>query len=231
MNRVDFQVDKFDKEIREKGTNILWEEAILCTCVGENKGQPSVNCKSCNGSGYLYTSPQETIALASRLSGKTSFDSIGSRGVGDTFLTPLSSIIMGFHDRITFTDYNSKYSEVISVKLGKSLKLRHPVKKLISVNYHDLSIDPSTMEIINNGWNVQIDPNIINSYLNDDKKQKGNDFYVSLLYMTSPSYYIIDIPHELRGTQVGSSTNFVELPKQYLLKREDFSYAKTTDQT
>lgn len=228
MNRVDFKVDKFDKEIREKGANILWEEAVLCTCMGENKGQPSVNCKTCRGSGYIYTTPKETIALVTRLNGKTTFDPIGSRSVGDVYLTPLSSMTMGYHDRITFTDYNSKFSEVISVKVGKSLRLRHPVKDIISANYHDLTIDNSSVQVINNGWNVQIDPDIINTYTNDDKKQKGNDFYLSLLYTTYPTYVIIDIPHELRGTQVGAPNNFVELPKQYALKREDFSYAKAT---
>lgn len=230
MDRVDFNVASFDKAISEKGINISWEEAMLCFCVGENQGQPSFNCKYCNGSGYLYSKPKATIALVSKIGGKQNFEATGSRSVGDAYLTPLSNVIMGFHDRITFTDFKSKYSESVNILFGKSVKLKHPAKSIISAQYRDLIIDPKDILIINNGWNITIFPDLINTYVNDDKKQKGNNFFVSLLYSTAPSYSIVDILHELRGTQVGPSKTFVELSKQYLIKREDISYDQFKNQ-
>lgn len=220
MDRIDFQVDKFDKLITEKGMNILWQEAMLCFCMGENKGQPNFNCKWCKGSGYLYSTPISTVAVISKLGGDQNFEPIGNRSVGDAYLTPLSSIIMGWHDRIIFTDLSSKYSEAISIKYGKSLKLKHQVKKIVSAQYRDSILDLEKVQIINDGWNIQIDSGYMTS------EGLDNDFYLSILYTTSPIYSIIDIPHELRGTQVGNSKNFVELSKQYLIKREDLTYVQ-----
>jgi hypothetical protein len=231
MDRVDLKVQKFDKAISEKGLNVLWEEAMLCSCLGQGKGQPLFNCKYCNGSGYLYSPPKKIIALVTKLGGDQNFEPIGNRNVGDAYLTPTSDVLMGFHDRLTFSDLRSKYSEVVSVKFGKSVKLKHQVKSILVAQYEDLKIDIDKIEIINDGWNIKIDPDIINTYVNDEKKKAGNDFFLAMLYKTSPIYSVIDIPHELRGTQVGNSNNFTELSKQYLIKREDYTYAQIATQT
>lgn len=55
---------------------------------------------------------------------------------------------------------------------------------------------------------------------------------MSLLYLTTPSYIVVDLLHELRGTMSdrnsGGSETFRELPKQYKLQREDFIYKVNT---
>lgn len=223
MQRVDFLINDFDKLIKEKGMNVLWEEAMLCSCLAHT-GQPDYNCPHCKGSGFVYLEPKETIVASTKLVGKKVFDDIGMRETGTAYITSLSTVLLGYHDRLTFVDYNAKYSQTIHIKYGKSLKLKRKIKSIIAVKYKDLFINLEDVEIINDGWGIKLPHDVISEYKSKGKADDPNDFPVSILYITSPVYSIVDITHELRATSIGTSNNFKELPKQYQIKREDFTY-------
>ena len=51
--------------------------------------------------------------------------------------------------------------------------------------------------------------------------------------MTSPSYLVMDLVHELRSTKIDKDTIVpytAKLPNQYLIKREDFIYNNTVNE-
>lgn len=223
MQRIDFLVDDFDKLIKEKGMNVLWEEAMLCSCIGHT-GQPDYNCPYCKGSGFIYAEPKETIVASTKLVGKKVFDDIGMREAGTAYITSLSTVLLGYHDRLTFVDYTAKYSQTIQIKFGKSLKLKRKIKSLVAVRYRGLNIDIQKVEIINDGWGIKIPSELISDYKYEGKADDPNNYSVSLLFITAPVYSILDITHELRATTIGNSSTFRELPKQYQIKREDFTY-------
>ena len=243
MPRVDFYVDQYDEIILQKGMVALWEESMTCFCLTEDSGQPNFNCTVCNGSGYIYAAPKETRVLTSGLSGKFDLTNIGLVPKGVAYATSLSNVLMGFHDRLTFPDFNSKYSQVITFNDGKSNRLYRPAKRIIRCLALEAEYIPEDMpvpegNIDNTAEEVQVIP---------DFKISEDGFYiewtnietwipdgarVSVLYVTSPSYIIDDITHELRATYVQfkqKTETFKELPKQYSLRREDFAYEQNNN--
>jgi LysM repeat protein len=66
----------------------------------------------------------------------------------------------------------------------------------------------------------------------DPDTEPLNGSRMGILLVTKPRYHIIDIMHELRATQVkynSPTEEFKELPKQYMIKREDFIYETSRD--
>lgn len=219
MPRVDIYVDQFDELIRQKGMNVFWEEAMICNCIREDTSQPDFNCSKCKGSGFIYLAPIQTKLITTVLNGKLDFTNIGMIQAGTAYGTSLSTVLMGYHDRLLFPDFNSKYSEILVFNDGKSSKLHKPIKQVIKIfnEVAEYQIDVD-FKISEDQYYIEwINPE---TWLEDGTK-------VSILYVTSPSYIIIDIMHELRGTWVEfkmPQDTFKELPKQFLLKREDFMY-------
>lgn len=238
MPRVDFYVDQYDEIILQKGMRTLWEEAMTCYCLSVDTGQPDFNCTTCSGSGYIYAPPKETKVLTSGLTGKFDLATIGMVQKGTAYVTALSTVLMGYHDRLTFPDFKSKYSQTVTFCDGKSTRLHRPAKKIIrcltSVAEY-IPIEAKSVEgnIDNVADTAQLMPDFKISedglYIEwvNIETWPADDSRAAILYMTGPSYVIDDITHELRATYVKFKQNtdtFKELPKQYSLKREDFVY-------
>ncbi|MMZ43512.1 hypothetical protein D1872_50640 [compost metagenome] len=218
--RADFKPELFDTLIQQKGYTVIWEQGMLCSCLkysGQlNSGQPDFTCTVCKGKGYVYFDPNHTRALVTSISGRKEQEKVGLNDFGTAYLTPLSTDDVGFRDRFTFPDFTMKYSELIQRKpLGQVDELRYPAQRLICVregsNIYKRSID---FELSKGGKFLEWKTNI------------GEGKYYSVLYSTPAVYIAINPIHELRGTYItakgGGLERFVQLPKQFQIKREDF---------
>ena len=230
MPRVDLYAEQYDELIRQKGMRVLWEEAMACYCLNKDTGQPDFNCQMCSGSGFIYSAPKETKVVTTGLTGRFDLETIGMIQKGTAYATALSSDLMGYHDRLAFPDFNGKYSQTVTFTDGKSPKLHRPAKRIIRCMTAVAEFIPF----------VDSDP--VTGIPQPDFKISEDGFTIewvnletwppdgtraALLYVTNPSYIIDDITHELRATFVKYKqveNVFVELPKQYSLKREDFIY-------
>lgn len=214
--RADFIPQNFDDMLLQKGMKMDWEEAMVCPCIGETgTGQPDYNCKLCGRTGFIYAPPIEIKGASTGLNGKRNFDNIGFRETGTAYITVPNPIILGYHDRVTFNELTSKYSQPVTFSFGKSINLKRPVLnfELIYKDGNYLDINMFTLE--KNGWSIVASEELVARY--------GDNFVVSVLFMTHPVYCVIDIMHELRATYSPDDLK-KELPKQYMLKREDFLY-------
>lgn len=199
---------------------VNWEEAIICDCIGQESGQPDFNCKFCGGTGFIYKPAVETVVISTSLNDvNKGFENIGLIEAGTAYVTSLSTILFGYHDRITFTEFSSKYSQPINILNGKSKILKRPIKSIVSLQRQNQFFNLEDFEICNNGWNIKcVNEALLEKY--------GKNFAMSILYVTNPIYCVADIMHELRATQLKSAGIFAELPKQYKIKREDFYFEK-----
>ena len=222
-SRVNFYEEEFDKLVTDRGQNCLWEQAVVCNCVSKDTFQPDFECKICKGTGYRYISPKKIIVIVSNQSGKYDLNSLQLRESGTSFVTPRADVIMGFRDRLTFIDYRCKFSEVIhwGKNSKKSPTLHKPINEVLfladSKYEYEAGID---FKISEDSYHLE--------WINEDYLKNMSDRRLSILYYTTPTYLVDDLLHELRGTlsdrKSRGQITFRELPKQYKVVREYFTY-------
>jgi len=221
--RADIKPKLFEDLIKYTGMKVLWEEAMFCHCLNKDSGQPDFNCPYCEGQGFLYLEPKETRVISYSFSGNREFLNIGLIERGTAYITTFPNVLMGYHDRVTFLDMSAKYSEILEFNKNKSSKSHRPINKIVMVKGDGLDFD------IEKDFKITKDGRFI-EYMNLTELPDGTK--LSVLYLTPPSYIVIDLVHELRATFVKfkyPQETFTELPKQYVIKREDFVYGSNFD--
>lgn len=212
LGRIDVKNLELEKMVDQHGANVYWERSIFCSCLDTTTGQPDYTCPACKGKGYFYFGGTQTKALVYSINAKKDQYPIGLLDVGTSFMTCHSYDRVAFRDRITFLDMKSIYSQVVTFTGDPDGEvLKYNPLDVITVRNLGSEI-PNTAYTIS-GNRIKFQSGLFNV---DDR--------FSVLMEIKPTYIVIDIPHELRGTYVkfGFQTEqWTELPKQYMIKRED----------
>lgn len=222
MAGISFDVSKFEQSIQEKGYVVDWEQAFQCQCINNDQAKPA--CPYCQGSGYRYLPKKRIKALATTLQGNQELNIQGLRQPGTAYLTPQNDTIMGFHDRVTFPEVESKYTQVVTYRDKKTTKFYRPIHRVLFIVHGENVYEIEKDFIISEDRYSLI-------FSNDEGLKDGDK--ISVLYMTSPSYLVIDLLHELRSTRVNKGVinpYTQKMPNQYMIKREDFVYGKTINE-
>lgn len=222
-SRVNLYTDEFDKLINDRGNNAEWEQAMVCSCVSRDSGQPRFDCPICGGSGYRYLTPRKIVVAVSSLNGSIKQETLQLYEPGTCYITPKSNIIMGYRDRLRFTDFRCKFSEVIKWDAESAAKGVSPR------TYRDIR---EVLMVCDDSYEYEegVDFDVSDDMYHLIWRNKSVDLTsarMSILYLTTPSYLVNDLLHELRGTisdRKHPSATYEELPKQYRCSREDFIY-------
>lgn len=215
--RADFKPELFDHIIRQKGVVVDWEQAMFCSCIDLESGQPDYSCPHCKGKAYIYTEPKRTKAVVTSINGRKEQDKQGLGDYGSAYLTPLSSDFVGYRDKFTFPDFKIKYSQLIEIDAysGMSGQVMYPIIDILVMQQDGVQLKPGI------DFHIQDDKRTIKM---DEKCVMHGRF--SLLYTIHPVYVAMGPIHELRGTycmkQGHGEEYFVSLPSQFQIKREDF---------
>jgi hypothetical protein len=166
------------------------------------------------GKAYIYFDPQEIRAVVSGMTGDKDQIPIGLLDVGSAYMTTMSKDLVGFRDRLTFVDFLTPHSQVITYSGDPSGELlRYECEQVVSVRILSSEIPNTQYSISADKTRILFTP----GYLSNGEK-------FSILYQIKPVYIVVDIPHELRGTYVkfgNPDEEWVVLPKQFRIKRED----------
>lgn len=214
FGRVDVKPDEFDKLIYQKGAKVIWQKSSFCSCVDEQTGQADFTCPACFGKGYTFFDPLQIRAIVSSMTGDREQMPIGLLDIGSALITTRAVDMVGFRDRMTFTDFLTPHSQPMTFKndpLGELL--RYECEQMVAVRQLSNTILPTSYTITADKKRIQF---------KDGTFAVGDKY--ALLYRIQPVYIVIDIPHELRGTHVKFGQpieTFVQLPKQFMIKRED----------
>lgn len=233
--RANLYTELFDTLITDRGNNAKWEQACVCSCVSRDSGQPNFLCPKCGGRGFIYMPAKSICVGVTTLTAQINQLQIELREPGSAYITPKADVIMGYMDRLTFTDFTCKFSEVLhwghkdtqTIDDNPNISPR-TYRKIESVIY--LANDTYSFEE-NIDFRITDDRYHL-EWLNTELPSEG--LSTGFLYLTNPSYLVVDILHELRGhlsdrhvaedDENGVGITYRELPKQYKLQREDFIY-------
>lgn len=215
--RVDFKADKFTLAVETKGYRLAWSRAAPCPCtsVNDQTEQPDPNCSVCEGSGWFYFAPSESVsANAGTLSdlqtkviadkkagvirglmttGTADFDPYNKIGFwqdGQMMLTVRPENKVGYYDRIINLDDDLVYAETIDATSASQLALRYPAKQVNLLRSLDTVFVPD----------VNFD--LVDGEIRWLTGQPASGTKLIAHYLTYPVWLITHHPHIVRSTLV-----------------------------
>jgi hypothetical protein len=214
--RVDFNVAQFEKVIKEKGTRVKVFRTVFCPNVKSIDGaEHNIDCKQCNGSGFLDVHPIDTISLIQNQSlEKMPFveGMVDGNSVAATFST---GIELQYFTKVELMDFTEPFFQRILRQEGNVdvLKYRaHHVNVLIGQNgkeyYGDIDFSLDANGSI--AWKPNRGPN-------------PGDIY-SIHYESAVQFRAVRAMHTNRFSQYFDKTLggavHTKLPEQWLLQKE-----------
>jgi len=264
--RADFDTEQFRKEMYQHGLRVQWEQVVECPCkrsaagdllvsgdgmldILETAGEKGTTfenrqeCPACYGRGYLYHSPQDILAICTRVaSTPDAWKEWGEWARGALFLTTLPEHLVGYQDRITLIDSVLVYRETLR-RTGAIDKLRYPIKTRtldtgsaldatesdpisVGVLYvikadEDGGVDPVT-DVLTQDVDYSLTEAGTVEWL-EDGSPPDVGAYFSITYYAAPRFVVVDIPHAFRDTWIGTKTDqpyFAPLPVNAMCRLE-----------
>lgn len=210
--RLEFDTKEMRRFMNNRGINVIWERAYLCTCLDTKTGAPRIDCPRCYGSGIAYLPPEETImAIQSQGKGTSVFD-LGIMETGTAIGTTQLEHRISYRDRFTVPDVVIPQSMIFLItkdRLKRGIPLTYDVKEITFIRTDDRLLYEEDYEVKNNRL-----------FLKDDLE--GQNITLNI-YMTL-RYTVTDILKESRYQYTKFNepkTKFENLPQKLLLKRED----------
>lgn len=208
LARVDLDAGLFNQLIETKGRNASYEMAVRCPCSSKEVGSlPS--CRNCGGMSWLFINKKSIKAIAQHVNLVNEYKNWSEEARGTVSVTVSHGVGLSFMDRISLTDAESIYSEVVHMMNFDSdvfTFLVYPVKKIICVGLFTATSDPIT-------W---LEPNeyVIDGQIlrptNGSVIEEGMSLTVR--YVHAPTYHIVEIQRE-------STESFKKIEIQEVIQR------------
>lgn len=237
--RADYarRIRYFDQAIRQNGYKAIVTPALPCPCVVAPKdggtGMPELRCPGCFGQARIYQREREVETRAvvqSVVMDPRPLLPQGMLELGTLQASFLGGTTLAYWDRVLFPDVlirSSDYRRLTppSQRLRLTFEpesiehvlTRNPSSRtvrVLSAEQGDYSLDSESNELI----------------ISSSAQDFAPDMNISVLYRCAPYYYVIDSPHEFRGSFVKRELPaevFVRLPVQVLLRRADLVEVKS----
>jgi len=198
---VTFSVSEFEAIVQNKGYNVLWEETIMCPCRGENTS-PLLTCKNCLGTGWVMLGLRQTKMIITSINSNTKYTVWSPERKGTIQVTALNRDKLSYMDRITIIDSETIDSEILylSNKDVNGKSYAYSVYKMNSIiNIFGFSSPTSPLVPLTLGEDYEF--NDYTFTLKSNLKTQ-NMKIVSIRYKHYPQYFVIDIPHDIRSSNI-----------------------------
>jgi hypothetical protein len=218
--RQDFNVDKYNNKINEKGYDIKWSRMLSCPCKKDLTSQSNSNCINCGGTGYFFLDPIEIRAMISNTAFQKNFSHQWTADMqGTAYMTIEAEHKIGWMDKIEVMFAETVFSETRIVEqsnLDLIIKTHYVATKILNAYVYVNDVTPLKVLDVNDfvisGKEIKIISDEI--LLNDQ---------IGLLYEYNPTYVVIDILNDYRNTIVSKNEPIEKLRKMPLratIKRE-----------
>jgi len=229
--KENFDIDEMQKMIIRRGAKVLWEKSYICTC-RLSSGYPATDCPICHGTGFSFMEPQESQMMLQSMSRsiQNTENGVSIPGTAMGTTTTSDSNLIGFRDRITFSDRVIPESLMIKVtnkNVTNGIFLKYSIVKLETavIGY------PKQEFLDVDELNIDYEKSIL--YPSEDMVGK----FLSLNFLAMLRFYVVDYLREGRyqyehdPRKANASQSFTSLPNLLLLRREDMYIPPVMDET
>ena len=222
--RVDFDPDKFNSRVQEKGINVLWEKMAACPCRKDITSQAISNCVNCQGTGFTFYDSKQIRAMISGASGSKNFQQWSEVLQGTVNISVDPYYKLGWYDKIVVIDADTVFSEQKLIETSyiaqdghsASFNLHYPVLEVS--NIFKFNSELSSLETINLSL---VTINLVNRKNITIQYDFDVNDKISINYLYNPTYLIIDLLNDYRNTY----TKF-KRPEEFLGKMPIRALAK-----
>lgn len=204
--KIEFVRKNFDAAVWLKGYRVYIEKAVRCPCEGQIKNAYS-SCQNCLGHGFFFINPYKTMALATGINKNTEYQSWSPELIGNISISlrdiPVEAL--AFYDKITFYEKFGYHSEVLDLKTDTVnnqdfVFLSYRPVEILDVWIFKTFAEP-LIKLSSSEYTIRTE----NEYVLDiDITAKPLNFneVISVRYKHEVQYNVIDIPHEIRTSQI-----------------------------
>jgi hypothetical protein len=238
--QANFDKNRFDVTIWQKGYDVLHEKALQCPCKSRNTNQLS-SCKNCGGTGWVFINPTKTRMILQSINMSTKYKEWSQENLGTVSVTCRDTEELAFMDKITIIEGESVFNEVLHSKKTATKLFFYSTYKIKQILYIGLYQGAtSTFKILKETIDYTFDKNKIvldDSYI--VPLTEDQDSSVTVRYVHSPEFHIIDMPRDTINTNVtlgGVETTPVYLPIHgigrrihYVLDMQNFNGTRLLD--
>ena len=205
--KIEFRKNSFEAAVWLKGYWVYIEKAVRCPCEGQIKNALS-SCTNCYGNGFFFINSIKTRALVTSINRDTRYKEWSPELIGNISISVRDDLTenLSFYDKITFFEKYGFHSEVLTIRTTTDpttqdfVFLVYKPVEIIDVWIFNGSENPlqrlTTSEYVINADN----PYILN--INITTEPSNFNRVVSVRYRHEVQYNIIDIPHEIRASNI-----------------------------
>jgi hypothetical protein len=131
---VEFNRDDFTRLLRSKGYSVNWQQATFCPNRPRGGLAPkdhSIDCKVCDGSGFLHFDECTTQMLMTGMSLNQNYFAYGRFDVGQVMVTALPTVRLHEWDRLVLNNGVARFHEIV---------LRQPETNADRLKYNILAV-------------------------------------------------------------------------------------------
>lgn len=235
--QVSFRKDEFDALIWKHGYKIRVEKAHRCPCEGID-GTPKFSCQNCQGTGFFWIDPIETIGLITGINKNTEYkdwsvELIGTISLSIRDLGTNDEEKVSFYDKVTLLQRSASqvkpfayHTEILKVRDdgtgNKYVFTTYKVQSVLSM-FKFVAVDEKLQRV------TDFTVSTTNPYVID----LGNSVYcedevISIRYKADIQYTVLDLPHEVRHTTKNGKGNRFDtqtMPIQAVCRRVHLTQA------
>lgn len=223
IQRVDFENEKYDKIIRDKGRSVIVEKSLICPCKSENSGGLS-NCKNCGGYGWSFINPVRTRMIVQSMSISNDFKDWSEMSRGMIKISSKKDENICHMDKLTIEDATSFFTESLYAKKVGQLFFAYTVYAIKDIEYCAFfrTVETTYQQLTRN-VHYTIDGNVF-TIIDEDLIDDYDELSITLRYSHAPVYYVVDLQRESSETFIlsfGSEVK-IDLPITFMARRAHY---------
>lgn len=215
---VDFDKQKFDSLIDQKGYTCLLESSISCPCRQTSAAghQPLSSCLNCGGTGWVFINKTKTKMIMHSMNNNTKFSEWSEEKIGTVSITTKDDAKLGFMDKVTVLDGESYYTETVHIKEYEGKLFSFVGYDIVSLLFCFLFKGPKEkLTLLREGIDFTVETNKIVFNKKFKKTLKLDEkFNIGIRYSHRPVFHVIDLPRDVMVTDIrnGVSVDSVKMP-------------------